>query len=79
MITTTERACVGSVPIGTVVSFQDVRDELVSDTKGVVTGEVVSRGRGLTSIVRCLKTSKKYTLQNHHAVNLVKSASGGAL
>lgn len=69
------RACIGGLPLGTVVKFQDVRDELRGDNFNVVKAQVVHQApdcaRSLTTTVRRIGDNKKFILHKHHMVEIV--------
>lgn len=68
------RQCVGGLLIGSVVEFQDIRDELRGDNVGVVKAQVVSHSKTkLTTSVRSVSTNRKYILHNHHSVEVIST------
>lgn len=64
------KICIGALSVGTVIRFQDVRDELRGDNVGVVTAQIVNRGKRTTA-VRAIGSNKRSILQHHHAVEVV--------
>lgn len=67
--------CVGSLKVGAVIKFQDVRDELLGDDVNVVVAQVTVHGKNTTT-VRRIGDNKRFMLFNHHAVEIKEESNG---